>query len=124
MQVETQDSSKGFRIDSCFQECTWTLIISHTYKWFWVKHNVSDGHFHILGEIKKCDFLKRPINHFLNDNITLQNICFIRGKSLQKPNQIFVLVNAAKHYLSKEMQKKRALGHLFIISNFHLIELI
>lgn len=91
-----------------------------------MKHNVSDGHFHLLGETKKCDFLKRPINHFFNDNIALQNICFIRGKSmyLQKPDHIFILVSAAKHYLSKEMQEERALGHLFIISNCHLIELI
>lgn len=43
---------------------------------------------------------------------------------LQKPDHIFILVSAAKHYLLKEMQKERSLGHLFIISNCHLIELI
>lgn len=43
---------------------------------------------------------------------------------LQKSDHVLVLVSAAKHQLLKEMQKKRALGHLFIIANYHLVELI
>lgn len=43
---------------------------------------------------------------------------------LQKSDHIFVSVSAGKRYLLKEMQKKGALGHLFIIANCHLIELI
>lgn len=59
-------------------------------------------------------------------NVTLQNTCVIRWKSmyLQKSDHVLVLVSAAKHQLLKEMQKKRALGHLFIIANYHLVELI
>lgn len=65
-------------------------------------------------------------NPFFHDNITLQNICVIRGKSmyLQKSDHIFISVRAGKHYLLEEMQKWKALGHLFIIANCHLTELI
>lgn len=43
---------------------------------------------------------------------------------LQKLDHVFILASAAKHSLLKEMQKKRALGHPFIIANCHLVELI
>lgn len=46
----------------------------------------------------------------------------MKSMYLQKSDHVFISGDAGKHYLLKEMQKKRTLGHLFIIANCHLTE--